>query len=64
MTRPRTLPYVDKRTSQPGLIQDFYDKLRQASRAPPRAQASLELLLAPLELLLELLLATQHSPID
>ena len=36
-TRPRTLPRADKRTSQPGLIQDFYNKLRQACRAPSRA---------------------------
>jgi len=36
-TRLRALPRADKRTSQPGLIQDFYDKLRQASRAPSRA---------------------------
>ena len=36
-TRPRTLPRADMRTSQPGLIQDFYNKLRQASRAPSRA---------------------------
>eukprot|EP00978_Attheya_sp_CCMP212_P042366 scaffold256970_cov41-Attheya_sp.AAC.1 len=36
-TRPRTLPRADKRTSQPGLIQEFYNKLREASGAPSRA---------------------------